>query len=234
MKPLCKRERIVVSLTLTLLLAGIGSIQQVYAATINVTTFADNLDLNGDCSLREAIQAANTDTAVDACPAGTSATMDTIQLSAGTYTLGLAGANEDLNQTGDLDITGDLSIRGVDASTTNISNTVALDRVIQILPNATVTLIGESISNGHSSQNGGAVFNSGTLTLHGVVIQNSSADGNGGGLFNATGTVTINDGTINNNQSHHAIPSPISRDRMCRHRKPITRANRLVAYLRQL
>lgn len=206
MKQLCKRERIVVLLTLALVLTEFGSIQQVYAATIMVTTFADNLALNGDCSLREAIQAANTDTAVDACPAGSSAAMDTIQLSAGTYILGLNNATfgeEDLNQTGDLDITGGLTIKGIDSSTTNISTTVALDRVMQILPGATVILIGESINNGHSSQNGGAIFNSGALTLQSVVIQNSSADGDGGGLFNDSGTVTVNDGTINDNQSHH-------------------------------
>src|SRR5215216_3738201 len=41
MKQLCKRERIVVLLSLVLLLAGFGSIQPVYAATIDVTTFAD-------------------------------------------------------------------------------------------------------------------------------------------------------------------------------------------------
>ncbi|MEO7910466.1 MAG: tandem-95 repeat protein [Roseiflexaceae bacterium] len=206
MKQLCKYERIVALLTLALLLAGFGSTHPAYAATINVTTFADNLTDNGDCSLREAIQAANTNTAVDVCPAGSDA--DTIQLSAGTYNLSLGNitGDEDQNKTGDLDINdigGNLTIRGVDASTTSITNIVALDRVMHILPNTTVTLSGVSINNGHSSQNGGAVFNKGTLILHSVVIQNSSADGNGGGLFNDAGTVTIHDGTINNNQSQH-------------------------------
>ena len=203
MKQLYKRERIAALLALALLLAGFGPIASAYAATITVTTFADNLTINGDCSLREAIQAANTNTAVDACPAGSGA--DTIQLSAGTYSLSLGNVSgdENANQTGDLDILSNLTIKGVDASTTNITNTVALDRVMQILPGATVTLTGISISNGHSSQNGGAISNSGTLTLNSVIVKNSIADGNGGGIFNDAGAVTINESTISNNQAHH-------------------------------
>ena len=55
---------------------------------ITVTTLADELNSDGDCALREAIQAANTNTAVDACPAGDVLT-DTITFSvAGTITLG--------------------------------------------------------------------------------------------------------------------------------------------------
>lgn len=203
MKQCCKRTRIAALLTLVLLLAGFGPTYRAYAATITVTTFADNLTNNGDCSLREAIQAANTNMAVDACVAGSGA--DTIQLAAGTYGLSLANlsGDENANLTGDLDILGNLTIKGVDASTTTITTTVALDRVMQIPTGATVTLTGITISNGHSAQNGGAIDNSGTLTLNGVVIKKSTADGNGGGIFNNTGTVIINESTINNNQAHY-------------------------------
>ncbi len=41
------------------------------ANTTTVTTSDDELLFDGDCSLREAIVAANTDTDTDACPAGT-------------------------------------------------------------------------------------------------------------------------------------------------------------------
>ena len=54
------------------------------ATNITVTTTSDELNGDGDCSLREAIVAANTNAAVDACPAGTGA--DTITLPAGTFT----------------------------------------------------------------------------------------------------------------------------------------------------
>ena len=188
---------------LALLLAGFGSQPQAYAATITVTTFADNLTNNGDCSLREAIQAANTDTAIDACPAGSGA--DTLQLSAGTYGLSMGNlvGDEDANQTGDLDILSNLTLKGIDANTTEISTTVVLDRVMQIPTGSTVTLTGISINNGHSSQHGGAINNSGTLTLNSVVVKKSTADGNGGGIFNDAGAVIINESTINNNQAHH-------------------------------
>jgi CSLREA domain-containing protein len=64
---------------------------------IVVNTTDDELNGDGDCSLREAIQAANNDTAVDACPAGSGG--DTITIPAGTYTLSITGAGEDANAT---------------------------------------------------------------------------------------------------------------------------------------
>src|SRR5258708_6536125 len=71
-------------------------VQLAHAATINVTANAVDTVVNGNCSLIEAIQAAETNTAVDACPAGSGA--DTINVPAGTYTLSVvnnvaAGSN---------------------------------------------------------------------------------------------------------------------------------------------
>jgi len=67
------------------------------ADTITVTTSDDEINGDGDCSLREAVIAANTDTAVDACAAG--AGDDIISVPPGTYLLTLAGAGEDAAQT---------------------------------------------------------------------------------------------------------------------------------------
>jgi CSLREA domain-containing protein len=83
-----------------------------YAALIVVTTTVDELNNDGDCSLREAIRAANADAAVDTCVAGSGA--DVITLPAGTYTLTIAG-EETAASAGDLDITDDLSISGAGA-----------------------------------------------------------------------------------------------------------------------
>ena len=83
------------------------------ATTILVNTLADELNANGNCSLREAIRAANLDQAVDACAAGNGA--DTIVLqNAVTYTLTRAGA-DDTAINGDLDITDDVTIVGGNA-----------------------------------------------------------------------------------------------------------------------
>src|SRR3989344_6403271 len=100
-----------------------------FAATFTVTKTADTNDgvCDADCSLREAIGAAN------ALPGA-----DVITLPAGTYTLSIAGTGEDLNATGDLDITGDLTING--AGDTTIIDGAAIDRVLTVFP-ATIVLI---------------------------------------------------------------------------------------------
>jgi len=80
------------------------------AATITVNTFTDELNADGDCSLREAVVAANTNAAVDSCTAGSGA--DTINLQTGNYALMLAGS-EDAAANGDLDLIGTVTIAGV-------------------------------------------------------------------------------------------------------------------------
>src|SRR3990170_7639224 len=79
--------------------------QAAQATTITVSSAADVIADDGVCTLREAITAANTDTASGAtpgeCAAGSAA--DTINVPAGAYTLTIPGAGEDANATGDLD-----------------------------------------------------------------------------------------------------------------------------------
>ncbi len=58
--------------------------------TITVDSAADSVAVDGTCTLREAIVAANADTAVDTCPAGDGA--DVVMVPAGAYTLTLAGS----------------------------------------------------------------------------------------------------------------------------------------------
>src|SRR5687768_6181835 len=69
--------------------------RSVHATTIPVTTTVDELNADGDCSLREAVRAANTNLAVDDCDAGQNDQTDTITLPAGTYTLTLVGNDND-------------------------------------------------------------------------------------------------------------------------------------------
>jgi len=129
-------------LLLTALIAGLGlstiPARSVLAATIGVTTFADELNTDGDCSLREAIRAANNDVATDACPAGIGA--DTINLPAGSYLLTLGGMGEDNNAAGDLDIRMDLTIVGAGRAVTTIDGN-GLDRVFDIRLNTTDTFV---------------------------------------------------------------------------------------------
>src|SRR5689334_7259429 len=100
------------------------SARPVAATTIAVTTTTDELNADGDCSLREAVRAANGNVAVDACPAGQNDQTDTITVPAGTYTLTIAGNDNDATA-GDLDILDnaaakDLVLNGAGAATTII------------------------------------------------------------------------------------------------------------------
>ncbi len=113
------------------LLAGVLLANPARAATIAVTTAVDELDADGDCSLREAIRAANLDVAGDACPAGAGA--DEVVVPAGIYTLAIAGIAEDGGLTGGLDVTADLILTGAGAGTTIIDGG-RLDRVVHIDP----------------------------------------------------------------------------------------------------
>ena len=167
------------------------SVESADYAGIEVNTTDDELNSDGDCSLREAIQAANTDTAVDACTAGSGA--DAIVVSVGTYTLSIAGANEDANATGDLDISADLTINGAGDAVTIIDG-ADLDRVFHIL-GGTVEIFGLTIQNGTSpdASDGGGIFNVGVLTLNSstvdgnVAFRSGGTGGRGGGIFNVGG-----------------------------------------------
>ena len=122
-------------------------------ATITVNTTDDELNADSDCSLREAVQAANTDAAVDGCTAGTGA--DTIVLSAGTYVLSLSTADEDNNASGDLDILSDIVIEGAGASTTVIDGN-GTDRVLDLDNGSSLAISDVTISNGDPGNGLGA------------------------------------------------------------------------------
>src|SRR5436190_12662211 len=162
-------------LLMALALLGLaGSARVGAAATITVSTTADDLTVNGNCTLREAIQAANTDTAVDACPAGNGG--DTIAVGAHTYTLSIAGKNEDDNATGDLDIKAPLTINGAGpglGASSTILDANSIDRAFDVSPVA-VTLSSMTVEHGATAADGGAIRNAGTLT-----VMNGELYGNG-------------------------------------------------------
>jgi CSLREA domain-containing protein len=202
----------VVRLGLALALLGLASwslpIHASPTASITVTTSADELNSDGDCSLREAIQAANTDAAVDACPAGSGA--DTITFDAaidGTPIVLTGAASEDANASGDLDILdgGDLTIQGNGAGSTIVDGG-GIDRVFHVCPGGrcanTVTLNGVTVRNGrpYGFAFGGGIYNAGaTLNVESSVIGDPHAGNRaagGGGIGNQTGTTVVDDTAI--------------------------------------
>ena len=173
----------------------------VHAAPITVNSAADVIADDGVCTLREAITAANTDTALGAtpgeCPAGSGA--DTITVPAGTYTLSIPGADEDANASGDLDITADLTINGAGAAATIIDG-AALDRVFHIA-GVTVEISGATIQNGLSY--GGGIFNGGTLTLNDSTVSGNTSAVGGGMLNGSNSGATLTNVTFSGNTAQY-------------------------------
>lgn len=193
---------LLVFVLLNVLILSLTPEQTAHAAVFTVTRFDDPAPdgcAPADCSLREAI--------IDANGNGQA---DTINLPAGTYTLAIAGQDEDASATGDLDITAELIINGAGAAVTLVDAN-ALDRVFHVLPGVTASFTGLTIQNGNlpntappgpspDVRGGGLLNNAGNVTLtHCVVRNNYGGFTDGGGIFNFNGTMTIRNSTISGN-----------------------------------
>jgi hypothetical protein len=194
------------------------------AATIVVARTDDPPNGSFDdlgCTLRDAVQAANTNVSAPNGCNGDNAGADTIVLQGGqTYTLTEHGV-DDTNLKGDLDITGPVTIRsaGPGLATIDASSNFGLpspppgaDRAVQVLPSAgAVTLEGLRIRNGlaesHKPDNGGGggILNEAQLTVRGSeVLQNRVRGGHfsfGAGIYSrgTLGRLTVVDSTITAN-----------------------------------
>ena len=160
---------------LAVLLALLGTVlvgSAAGAAVFTPTKTADTLDGNcdRDCSLREAVVAANAN-----------AGADVILLRAGTYALSLAGAGEQAAASGDLDLTGDLIVIGAGASQT-ILDGGALDRVLDVAGGVAVELRDLTIRRGQVAGAGGGIANAGHLVLRRCAVSGNTATGGATGV----------------------------------------------------
>ena len=165
-----------------------------HAATFTVTKVADTNDgtCDADCSLREAVVAANA-----------SGAADDIIVPAGIYLLDLDpnGAGEDLAATGDLDLTDEMNLSGAGADVTIIDGN-GTDRIFDVI-NSTVEISGVTVQNGvvGGATGGGIGAVGATLTLSDCTIRDNSSGLLGGGVgANATG-LTITDSTLSGNSA---------------------------------
>ncbi len=151
------------------------------AAVFTVTKTADTNDgaCGADCSLREAVQAAN------AAPG-----VDSVVVGPGVYELTRSGAPEDFGSEGDLDVLDDLVIVGAGASQ-SVLDGVGLDRVLHVAWEASLELRGVTVRGGAAPPSlpndaargyGGGIFAYGDLTLVDCVISGNSAELGGGAL----------------------------------------------------
>ena len=177
------------------------------AVVITVNSTADNdISADGACTLREAIDNANddADTTGGDCVDGDGA--DTITLPVGTYTLALAGANEDNNATGDLDISSDITINGAGAVSTIIqagtTDSNGIDRVFEVPSSGNLTLNGVTVRHGKTGTRGGGIYAwYGRLTINNSAISNNTAAVDGGGINKRGGWLFIVNSAISGNST---------------------------------
>jgi hypothetical protein len=165
------------------------------AATIAVTTTAESPGAAGDCTIGEAIEAANTDAAVDGCAAGSGA--DAVMLPAGTYKL-TSGSTTAAGVSAFV-VTSQITVLGA-GSTVTLAAGVTNLRFFEVTTAGTLTLEGLTLLGGIASGpngivtgpfpgsprtpggpgRGGAIHNGGELTLRDVLLkQNQAIGGNG-------------------------------------------------------
>lgn len=210
--------RLVASLACMFVFSGIGAARPTFAATLTVTTVADEVVDDGQCSLREALAAANDDISVDSC--GTGGGSDTItfdsQLTAGgpaTVALTQSGGNNNPHDIGTsaLQVMSSVSIVGPGGTNgiTLARNDASAFRLVYVANGASLTLQNLTLQNGlaqgvNDQSAGGAVLNDGKLVIVKSTLRDNSAlasdesDGRGGAIFNR-GTLAITNSTLANN-----------------------------------
>jgi len=188
------------------------------ASPFTVDSQADAVDANvgdgtcataaGECTLRAAIQEAN------ALAGGAAAPQQTINLSAGTYPLTIAGRGEDDAAAGDLDVKANITIKGAGAATTVIDAGQS-DRALDVGSGTTVEVVGVSITNGlltQGSEAGAGIQNRGQLTLDSVSVHNNQSGASAGLPFFLTaggiqnhqgGTLTLLQSSVSNNRANN-------------------------------
>ncbi|MCJ7738099.1 MAG: CSLREA domain-containing protein, partial [Anaerolineae bacterium] len=174
---------------------------------VTKTEDTDDGACDADCSLREAVIAANS-TPGD----------DVIDLPAATYLLTIKGSPSVNPAYGDLDIEreqGTTTILGsgrdvtvIDASGLRSEPVPSPDRVFTVHYHAGLELVGVTVTGGYTEnalsadRDGGGIWNgNGTLTVTDCLIEGNVAGGNGGGIANSYGTATISNTIIRDNNT---------------------------------
>lgn len=184
------RTNLTAALAALALTLGAGAARaEVYIPTKEADT--NDGACNADCSLREAVIAAN------ARPGA-----DVILLKPGDYLLTLTGAGEDAAAFGDLDLLDDVTIVADGAEATRISG-LNQDRVLQVFGGVTADVRGVSLESGAVTGPGGVALNAGTLLLNRVSVNSGTSSGPGGGIA-TTGTLRLAESIVLNSHSNTA------------------------------
>ena len=184
-----------------------------HAGTLSVDTVADELNDDGDCSLREAVQAANTNARVDECERGRENERDMVKLKPKSYALAIPSTDEDANANGDLDVSsgGPLTILGVEQSGGTDISQGGDDRIFDLVglsPDLTVEktdLQGGDVTSFSSAEaRGGSIRASATsprLKLRRVTIENANARTGGAIYASNSAKMSVNDSQLVTNEA---------------------------------
>lgn len=184
--------------TVLLFLAGCLAALSVQATVYTVTKIADTLDgsCDHDCSLREAITAANA--FEDESGA------DVVVIPAGIYRLARTGAGEDAAASGDLDLTDRMILVGAGAGSTVLDG-IGFDRVLDA--HASAEIYGVTIRNGRVDGDGGGLLvrpgvASQPVVVHrSIVAANQAQSGGDGGGIAALGFLEVRASAIVGNHA---------------------------------
>lgn len=163
------------------------------AATFQVPQLTDdNGPCDADCSIREAILAAN------ALPG-----RDLILVPAGTHVLTIPGFEmNNFGLTGDLNVRETVEIRGAGAASTIIESQMGEGVIFFGFPGSpsSEAFLTDLTFTGGTAPRGGGVFVTGEeLTLLRVEISGNSASIGGGGIYSGVGKVHLIDSTVSGN-----------------------------------
>lgn len=164
---------------------------------------------NGNCTLTEAIIAANTDTAVDACPAGNG--FDIISLEANqTYTLDVPYATTNA-PTSLPAIESKIALVGNGATITrNTTDGTPEFRILHVFNTGDLSLFDLTITNGtlvtsNGNYHGGGIWADGPLSLEAVTMMNNTTIRDGGAIYGESEVpIAISNSVIRDNSSRRA------------------------------
>lgn len=161
------------------------------AATITVNTLVDENNTGTNCSLREAITAANSNAAFGGCSAGSGADIINITVT-GTIQL-----------TGILPLIGDsLTINGPGANLLSVRrDTGGNYGIFDVNGGITVFMQGLTVTNGLGTNSPGGILNFGTLTITNCTIAGNQGTSNFGGGISNFGSLNMIGSTISGNTS---------------------------------
>ncbi|MFK5880150.1 MAG: choice-of-anchor Q domain-containing protein, partial [Flavobacteriaceae bacterium] len=170
------------------LICLISTISQSATININNSTIVNG---DGQCDIVDAINSANTDTAIDGCVSGN--LIDTINVPSNIFLTAI-----------------DNSINALPLITSNIviTSTSSVDRIVgrvggspnfrifEVSNSGNLELINIAVSGGLiSGVDGGCLYNTGSVTLTNSVIDTCTTDTKGGGLY-SSGSLLMNVSTI--------------------------------------